>query len=169
MRFNTIGDARMIQKTLARDAPLDELLARSIEAGVLFKAEALDQLAGLLGFEGDSKENFLDEAERYNGFYDAQLDEDFGKVAYRLSSLTQPPYYGIWYGGMWLATEDGLEINEKMQVLDETTRPIEGLYAAGDCSGSLFAGGYAWYISGCAVGRSITFGRHVAKLMAGEV
>ena len=76
--------------------------------------------------------------EKYNGFYDAQEDADFGKEAYRLSELRTAPFYGIWYGGSLLTTVDGLRINEDMQVLNAESQPIEGLYAAGDCSGSIF-------------------------------
>ena len=28
-----------------------------------------------------------------------QVDEDFGKEAYRLSAIRQPPFYGCWFGG----------------------------------------------------------------------
>ena len=46
---------------------------------------------------------------------------------------------------------------------------IEGLYAAGDCSGSVFANNYPEYIVGCACGRTITFSRHAVRHMAGDL
>ena len=113
----------------------DEYTAASQEAGILMKADTIEELADMLGFTGQDKDNFLAEVERYNGFYDNQVDEDFGKEAYRLSAIRQPPFYGCWFGGSLLTTIDGLRINENCQVLDPELNVIEGLYAAGDVSG----------------------------------
>ena len=55
-----------------------------------------------------------------------------------------------------------------MQVLDTEGKVIDGLYAAGDCSGGFFAHNYPEYIAGVAVGRTLTegylAGEYVAKL-----
>ncbi|MFR1167207.1 MAG: FAD-binding protein [Adlercreutzia equolifaciens] len=110
------------------------------------KADTLEELADMLGFAGEAKQNFLAQVDRYNELFDAQADEDFGKEAYRLSAIRQAPFYGCWYGGSLLTTIDGLTINEEMQVLNTEGVVIEGLYAAGDCSGSLFAGTYPEYV-----------------------
>jgi predicted oxidoreductase len=53
-----------------------------------------------------------------------------------------------------------------MQVLDEAGTPIEGLYAAGDCSGGFFAHNYPEYIVGVAVGRSLTEGYVLGEELA---
>ena len=82
------------------------------------------------------------------------MDEDFGKEAYRLSAIRQAPFYGCWFGGSLLTTIDGLRINENCQVLDPELNVIEGLYAAGDVSGSFFSGNYPEYVVGVACGRS---------------
>ena len=79
------------------------------------------------------------------------------------------PFYGTWFGGSILTTGDGLRINEDMQVLDASTKPIEGLYAAGDCSGSMWANNYPEYIVGCACGRTLTFARHAVRHIAGDL
>jgi len=65
----------------------DEYTAASQESGILMKADTIEELADMLGFTGQDKDNFLAEVERYNGFYDNQVDEDFGKEAYRLSAI----------------------------------------------------------------------------------
>ena len=109
---------------------------------------------------------FLATCDHYNEMFDAQEDDEFGKEAYRLSELRNPPFFGAWYGASFLTTVDGLRINEEMQVLDVNDQVIEGLYAAGDCSGSLFANNYPEYIVACACGRTVTFGRHVARHVA---
>ena len=73
-------------------------------------------------------------------------------------ALDKPPFYSALQGGSLLCTLDGLRINTKMQVLDKSGEPIEGLYAAGDCSGGFFAHNYPEYIVGVAVGRTLTEG-----------
>ncbi|MFQ9180492.1 MAG: FAD-binding protein [Eggerthella lenta] len=170
-RFSTIGCSRQTQQLLAKEAdtPLDEIYADQLEKGTMVKADTVEELADKLGFQGEAKEAFLTEVEKYNGFYDAQEDADFGKEAYRLSELRTAPFYGIWYGGSLLTTVDGLRINEDMQVLNAESQPIEGLYAAGDCSGSIFGNNYPEYIVGCACGRTITFARHAVRHMVGDL
>lgn len=170
-RFSTIGCSRQTQQLLAKEAatPLDQIYAPELEKGVMVKADTIEELADKLGFKDEAKKAFLAEVEKYNGFYDAQKDPDFGKEAYRLSALRTPPFYGTWFGGSILTTVDGLRINEDMQVLNADAQPIEGLYAAGDCSGSIFGNNYPEYIVGCACGRTITFARHAVRHLAGDL
>lgn len=170
-RFNTIGCSRQTQQLLARnvDTPIDQIYEDQLSKGTMVKADTIDELADKLGFTDDAKTNFLAEVDRYNSFYDQQNDEDFGKEAYRLSAIRQAPFYGVWYGGSLLTTIDGLRINENMQVLDSDAKPIENLYAAGDCSGSIFANNYPEYLVGCACGRTLTFSRHAVRYMAGDI
>ena len=96
------------------------------------------------------------------------MDEDFGKEAYRLSELRNPPFYGAWYGAAILTTLDGLCINKHLQVLDTHEEPIEGLYAIGTCSGRYYSGNYPVYLVGNCLGRNMTFGYQVIKEIAGE-
>lgn len=166
LRFETVGCSRVVP-FIEMGMTFDEYTTMSQESGILMKADTLEELADLLGFEGADKDNFLAEVEKYNGFYDNQKDEDFGKEAYRLSAIRQAPFYGCWFGGSLLTTIDGLRINENCQVLDGDLNVIDGLYAAGDVSGSFFSGNYPEYIVGVACGRSSVEGRHVAKLLAG--
>ncbi|MEG2932187.1 MAG: FAD-binding protein, partial [Gordonibacter sp.] len=170
-RFSTIGCSRQTQQLLAKKAaaPIDDIYAAELEKGVMVKADTIEELADKLGFESGAKATFLAEVEKYNGFYDAQKDGDFGKEAYRLSALRTAPFYGGWFGGSLLTTVDGLRINEDMQVIDADAKPIEGLYAAGDCSGSIFGNNYPEYIVGCACGRTITFARHAVRHAAGDL
>ena len=135
-------------------------------ADTLCKADTLEELGGLLGFEGEALEQFLATCERYNELFDAQEDADFGKEAYRLSELRMPPFYGCWFGGSLLGTLDGIRINSKMQALDENYEVVPGLYAAGDASGSFFNTNYPEYIPGLAASRSVTEGRQCVKMMA---
>ena len=169
MRFDTTGCATYTPIMLGLGIPFDEFLSMDGADGSMMKADTLDELAGLLGFEGEDKERLLATIERYNGIAASGIDTDFGKESHRLSSITEPPFYGCWFGGTLLTTIDGLRINKDMQVLSEDGNVIEGLYAAGDVSGSFFSDNYPEYLIACACGRTCTEGRHVARLLAGDL
>lgn len=146
---------------------ISSMMAADVEP--IMRADTLDELADKLGFAGEDKENFLAECEHYNEMFDAQKDDEFGKEAYRLSELRTPPFYGAWFGGSLLTTLQGLRIDEDMRVLDANRKPIEGLFAAGDCSGSMFSGNYPELLVASACGRTVTFGRHIARYLAGDL
>ncbi|MCC8103212.1 MAG: FAD-dependent oxidoreductase [Clostridiales bacterium] len=131
------------------------LLGGLEEAGLIQSADTLEELAEKLNIPVDT---FVATVERYNELCEKGEDEDFGKEAYRLLPVNTPPYYGCRQGASLLCTLDGLRINTEMQVLDSDGSPIEGLYAAGDCSGGFFAHNYPEYIVGVAVGRTLTEG-----------
>lgn len=123
---------------------------------------------GLL-LEGDHKKNFLASIERYNELYDKGEDEDFGKEPYLLSEIRTAPFYGVTLGGTLLDTSDGLRINADGQVLKTDGDVLPGLYAAGNCAGSLFADGYYNLTHGMACGRLLTFARHGVRHIAGDL
>ena len=67
MRFNTIGCSRQIQQQLAgHEGTLEEFFADKIEEGTIFVADTIEELADKLGFEGEAKDTFLAEVDRYN-------------------------------------------------------------------------------------------------------
>ena len=164
-RFHTLGCSAMTRMSAEGMVAAGGLFDKEVEKGTLQRADTLDELATKLGFEGDAKTTFLAEVERYNELFDKQTDEDFGKEAYRLSSLRTPPFYGATLGGTLLTTIDGIRINKDCQAIDTEGNPIEGLYAAGDCSGSVFSGCYPDQLHGFACGRTMTEALHVVKLM----
>ena len=125
----------------------------------------MDELADKLGFTGQAKENFLAECDRYNELFDAQEDPDFGKEAIvspscaRLRSTARPGRHATDH-------HRRIRINKDCQAIDTEGNPIEGLYAAGDCSGSVFSGCYPDQLHGFACGRTMTEALHVVKQMA---
>lgn len=136
-----------------------------IEAGYLQKADTLEELAEKLNIPAD---NFVATVERYNELCKKGVDEDYGKEKHRLTPVDTAPFYGIRTGAWHLTTLNGCRINTDMQVLDENGEAIEGLYATGDCSGGMFATTYPNLFTGLACGRTMTFGRHAAKLLASK-
>ncbi len=164
-RFHTIGCSAGVRKNAEKRL---EGHIEKVETGLTFMADTLEELGQQMGFEGEALENFLASCERYNELYDMQCDEDFGKPAYRLSELRNPPFYAFWMGGCLLTTEQGILINEKAQAVNEANDAVEGLYVAGDCSGGFFYNNYPCLLPGVACGRSMTLAIKAIKVMGGQ-
>lgn len=141
-----------------------EEIQQFIEEGTILSADTIDGL--LAKMEGIDAETAKASIERYNELCAAGVDEDFGKRRQCLSSLTEPPFYGVHAGTTLLVTMGGLKINENQQVIDADAHPIEGLWAAGNCSGSFFFGDYPITISGASHGRACTGGRRAGQFAA---
>ena len=129
----------------------------------MFCADTLEELADVLGFTGEKKENFLNSIARYNQFSENGRDEDFGKDPRILLKLCKPPYYAfrrhVQIGNEFLATVDGLWTDEKQNVLDGKKEPIPGLYATGNCCGRRWGVQYSTPIPGVSIGMAWTLGR----------
>ena len=136
-----------------------------IEDGYLIKADTLEELAEGLNIPVD---NFVASVERYNELCAKGVDEDYGKEQHRMTPVDTAPFYGIRTAAWQLTTLDGCRINTDMQVLREDGTAIENLYAAGDCSGGFFANNYPNLFTGLACGRTMTFARRAAKIVAAK-
>ena len=169
LRFGTTGCAAYTTAFMQMGMPLDDFIGMDGGWGMMQKANSLDELAALLGFEGEEKQQLMATIEHYNQLVEQGEDTDFGKEPHRLSKIIEPPFYGCWFGGALLTTIDGLRINQDMQMVTADNQVIEGLYAAGDVSGCFFSDNYPEYIVACACGRTCTEGRHVARLLAGDL
>lgn len=128
-------------------------------------ADTLEELAEKLGLPADA---FVETVDRYNGFCDSGIDEDFGKEAKYLTPVRKAPFYGFDEGTMSLVTVSGLRVDPKCGVLSgETHRAIPGLYAVGNVQGSMFENFYPHHINGISHGRCITFGYLLGRQLAG--
>ena len=139
----------------------------ALESGVLKKADTLDELAGIMGFEGEAKKTFLATVERYNQLYDQGEDVDFGKPAYRMSSVTQPPFYAARIAGTMLVTMHGVITDTNSQPLREDGSVIDGLYVCGNDQGGFYPHHYPSNFTGINAGRTATFARIAAKHACG--
>lgn len=175
--FHTIGCSRinMSDTVDAAGVPTGEglsfpacdmMIGAAMEAGIVQQADTIEELAEKLRVD---PAGLTATVERYNELAAKGVDEDFGKPAKDLLPLSKPPYFGAFFGGHVLCTLDGLRIDEHMRVLNTERKPIEGLYAVGNCSGSVYAGSYPELFIGNANGRTITHARHAVMHIAGEV
>lgn len=124
----------------------DDKLAAELRpgAGWLRRADSIEELARRLDVPPAALRATV---ERFNGFADRGVDEDFGRggdandVYYSdprntpnpsLGALTRPPFYAVPIVPSDLGTKAGLLTDVDGRVLGEDGVPIRGLYAAGN-------------------------------------
>ncbi len=131
-----------------------------IEEGLVLKADTLEELGGLMGFEGDDLQAFLDEVASFieNG---ANLeDPEFGRTSTTdeddegKMGVTDAPYYAIECGICYLNTNGGGDRTVDYQINDWNGNPIPRLYEAGEF-GSIF---YHYYSGGGNICEAFTSG-----------
>ena len=129
----------------------------AIAQGIAFKGATLDELAATLGMEPATLQGTV---ETYNAACEAGEDAAFGKKPEYLDKIGEGPYYAVEMASYSYNTCAGLDINEKMQVLDVNGNVIPGLYAAGEVTGGLHG---ANRLGGNAIVDFVVFGK-----LAGE-
>lgn len=128
------------------------------------EADSLEELAAKINVDSAQLQSTVD---AYNACCDAGEDTDFGKDPAYLIPIREAPFYACEEGGGNLTTASGLKINERSMVLDEESRPIPGLYALGNVSGSMFDNYYPHHCQAVSHGRCVTFGYLVGRDLAG--
>lgn len=173
-QFDEVGCCRLfpfpngVESNMGFDYVWDQMINSEdghLAQGYLQSADTLEELAEKLNIPADA---FVATVERYNELCEKGVDEDYGKEKHRMTPVNQAPFYGIRTGAWHLTTLNGCRINTDMQVIKEDGTPIEGLYATGDCTGGFFATTYPNLFTGLACGRTMTFARHAAKLLASK-
>lgn len=137
------------------------------DQGYIVQADTVEELADKLGLP---KDTFTATVDRYNELAAKGEDEDYGKEDYRLSTLSEAPFYGVRQaGGYLICTIDGIQIDDNMHAIDQDFKAIPGLYVIGDMSGNYFSGSYPSLMAGAAAGRSATFGRFAGQNAAAGI
>ncbi len=134
-----------------------------LESGALKRCDTLEELADAMGFDDQAKAKFLDTVARYNELAAAGEDADFGKPAYRLSAVDEPPFYAAKMSGLILCTGNGIYTDARSRALDEEGNPIAGLYVCGNDQGGFYPHNYPSELTGMNMGRVCTFARIAAR------
>jgi succinate dehydrogenase/fumarate reductase flavoprotein subunit len=120
---------------------------------ISFTAGSLGALAGKLGIPAAALEQTVAE-------YNSNLPEG-------ATPISQAPFYALGPAKSWIVlTDGGARINSQFEVLDRSSRPISGLYAAGSAGqGGVLLEGHGHHLgwaftSGRLAGRSAALGRH---------
>lgn len=127
--------------------------AAHLAAGTWVRADTLPDLADAIGVPADE---LVRTVERFNGFCESGVDEDFGRgddeydtffaggagPNKALTPVTEPPYYAARFVLSDLGTKGGLVTDECGRVLREDGTPIAGLYASSNSAASVFGAVY---------------------------
>jgi 3-oxosteroid 1-dehydrogenase len=127
--------------------------AAHLEAGTWVQADTLAELAGLIGVPEPALSATV---ERFNGFCESGVDEDFGRgddeydtffaggegPNKALTPCDQAPFYAARFVLSDLGTKGGLVTDEHGRVVRSDGTPIAGLYAAGNSAASVFGAVY---------------------------
>lgn len=178
--------------TTSGSGAVDEALQAALDAGTVFKADTIEELARYMGMRATTLKDTVD---TYNGYCQAGVDEAFGKPVEKtalvldpdrkdpngteqiektiklLNEVKTPPFYATkcFVNSYQLPfTSGGLRINERAEVLDTNGDPIPNLYSGGEASnGAVF--GRACNISGMQMMNSFCFGRIAGESAAANV
>ena len=167
------GGRYLSQGGIAADTPLaniDAVIDHCVDAGFVYKAATLDELAEQIG-GSMSAENLKASIAGYKPDGDA-----FGKDPARFERLgpvsDDAEYYVAFTGCPYIySTCGGLDVNENFQVLDTEGEVIPGLFACGtDSMGVLFNENKAYTnYGGCAQGYCFVSGRDAGAFAAAQI
>ena len=139
----------------------------------MYAAETLDELADILGYEGEAKQGLLDEIAHYNEMCAAGKDTDWGRDADLMNPLDTPPFFGMSTTtskgrvSSGMVQMSGVLVNDNYQVRRPDDTIIHGLYAVGNTAGGRYAVQYHTLLAGNSVGFAVTqgyvAGEHIAQ------
>jgi len=133
----------------------EQLIEENVAKG---KVVTADTVAGLAERLGLPPEELCGEIDRYNSYAAAGEDLDFGKAAKFLLPISTPPFYAVEVRPVTVNTTGyGLRIDPYARVLHRDGGVIEGLYAAGECTGGIV--GLTYMGSGNSLANACGFGR----------
>lgn len=142
---------------------VEDALAGAIEEGKSFRADTIEELAGMIGAPADELQKTID---RYNELCDKGVDEDFGVPERFLAPVKNGPFTAQKIPAVILVVPFGLHVNLDSQVCTQEDEPIKGLFAVGNVQGDFFANSYPVHCPGISVGRGLTFGQLVGEALA---
>ena len=131
--------------------------------------DTLEGLAGQMGLSGDAATEFVAQIERWNGYCEAGVDEEFGRAAEVLFPVKDGPFYACTFDpvlGETMVTMGGIITDGEQNALDANYEPIPGLYMAGNDCGRRFGTEYVTPIPGCSLAFALVLGRECGKSVA---
>lgn len=141
----------------------------------LYAADTLEELADIMGYEGDAKQGFLDEVKHWNEMCDAGYDSDWGADASMMHfKIQNPPFFaassvtgGNPSGG--LCQHAAVCTDGEYRVLTGAKAPIPGLYAVGNCCGQRYGIQYHTPTAGNSCGSAFVTGYLAAEYVKNDL
>lgn len=143
---------------------------KSVESGLekvpdyYKRADTLEELAEMLDVD---KDEFLKSVERYNKMCEQGEDTDFYKEGHFLYPIKEGPFTACMVAPGLLGVCGGIHISDNFEVLDAEDKPVEGLYAIGNCAGDIYAYDYPINVQGNSHGRCLIEGKCLGEQLAG--
>ncbi|HEY3275575.1 MAG TPA: FAD-binding protein [Syntrophorhabdaceae bacterium] len=168
---------RMTTRRIPLVLPMNSKKAteKMIEAGIIIKANSIEELAAkmikegpALGIGGDlNVDVFKATVARYNELAKSGRDKDFGKDPQTLFPCDKPPYYAVRTTVGILVAQAGPLVNDKFQVMNKEGKVISGLYACGNNAGGFNQYEYSMDADIGSLARCCVTGYLAAKYAAG--
>jgi fumarate reductase flavoprotein subunit len=134
---------------------------QAVEAGAVFQADTIEELAGRLGLPPAALAETLASFQRCAG---GEMVDPFGRSDCR---QLEAPFYGVRITGALFHTQGGLKVDSHARVLRQDGTTLPNLYAGGGVAAGLSGHGPGGYFSGngllTALGYGLLAGRHAAR------
>lgn len=124
----------------------------------------LDELASELQLDADKLKASV---EKYNGYCESGIDEEFSKASEYLFAIDDGPYYAFELNVGIFTTVGGMKISHDAEVLDSGAQPIPHLYAVECDAGGIYGDAYDVSIcEGSCQGFAVFTGKMAAEHIA---
>ena len=160
--FNTYGPAKAGKQMPELTNQLEEEVSKG--NGVVFRGETVEELAEAAGMDPEVLAGTI---ERYNGYCESGVDEEFACPAENLHPTGEGPYYLIRVGLAPYTTTGGIQVDRYNRVIGVNDEPVPGLYSCGVEGCSLFKETYNYGVSGGQGAYNLYSGRNAAKSALG--
>jgi 3-oxosteroid 1-dehydrogenase len=173
-----VFDEGYVQRYAATSNPFKRRIPQEvIDSGAIKVAPTIEELARRIAVP---PENLARTVARFNEYAKRGLDPDFGRgqSAYNdclgdpghkpnaaLGALDQAPFYATEVFPSDVGTCGGLVTDQYSRVLDESNRPIPGLYATGNITATVLGRTYPG--AGASIANTTVFGYVAARHAAG--
>ena len=132
--------------------PYDDLTENYLKGKYLYRAETLEELAGMIGVP---KENLVASVNQYNDAVKTKVDKVTGRTLL-VTTIDKGPYFAAKRVPSAHYTMGGVEIDADAHMIYKNGTIIKGLYAAGEVTGGIHGGNR---VGGNAVDDTVVFGR----------
>lgn len=144
---------------------LEEGIQKGIRLGFAMKGDTIEELAHQIDIE---PRKLLETIEKVNRYADQKNDPDFSRKPEHLIRFDTKagPYYALKGLRAFFLTLGGVQINTKMQALDNSGEVIPGLYVTGQDMGGLYDSTYDLLAEGSASSFALSSGRIAVQSIA---